>query len=227
MNIESYILEYLKKFGQVSVPAFGVFGLKNTKAQIDESSKTFLPPAKEITFEANYQDDNSSFLQYLVSVENLGFIECRMKVSELVEYWKNTLDQKLELNVEEIGFFRKEDNQIKFEGNRIEVDTPDYYGLEKISIEKVSSISDLSKTEYRINNWILWLFLCLIPVAGILFLGFTQKERFFGKKSFDEVTIKNSTHRIKKENDSAHVQTTITIDTLKQDSISNGVQTSK
>lgn len=48
MNISAYILDYLKQFGTVTVPNFGVFYLENSKAVINSENGSILPPSSQI-----------------------------------------------------------------------------------------------------------------------------------------------------------------------------------
>jgi hypothetical protein len=38
----------------------------------------------------------------------------------------------------------------------------------------------------------------LVPVLGIAYLGYSQQELIFGKKSFDSVSVQTKTKRIEK-----------------------------
>ena len=62
----------------------------------------------------------------------------------------------------------------------------------------MKSTEDLpeSDNQYVFNNSILWIFLFILPVGAIVYLAINYQDQIFGKKSFDEVTVKTSTHRI-------------------------------
>ena len=55
MNISAYILEYLKQFGTVTVPGFGMFSLENSKAIINSENGSILPPASKIVYTPDYE----------------------------------------------------------------------------------------------------------------------------------------------------------------------------
>jgi hypothetical protein len=75
--------------------------------------------------------------------------------------------------------------------------------------------------DFKFKKTILWTFLLLIPVLGIVYLVFTQQELLFGKKSFNKVSVQTSTHRIVKDTVKVMVyapQTPVS-DSLKKDSL--------
>jgi hypothetical protein len=66
MNISAYILEYLKQFGSVVVPGFGVFSLENSKAIINSDNGSILPPASQIAFTPDYEIQSEELLFLLL-----------------------------------------------------------------------------------------------------------------------------------------------------------------
>ncbi len=76
MNISAYILEYLKQYGTATVPGFGVFSLKNSKAIINSENGSILPPASEIKFTIDYEvkaDELASFIATQKQMSLEGF----------------------------------------------------------------------------------------------------------------------------------------------------------
>jgi nucleoid DNA-binding protein len=233
MNISAIILDYLKKYGQVAVPEFGVFSLENSRAVVDPETKTILPPAKQIVFETDYTLQSNNIVKIIAETENISAQDARAKLKTQTDYWKKMLQSGENFSVDELGDFFVSENQLVFKGQRIQAESPDFYGLEEIKIADLrnSAVHNHSSEEfaeqgaYRFNNSILWIFLLLLPVLWLAYLGITQQERLFGKKSFDDVSIKNSTHRIVKytaKTDSLKQQTALA-DSLKKDSLNKTV----
>jgi hypothetical protein len=77
-----------------------------------------------------------------------------------------------------------------------------------------------SEKDYKFNKSILWAFLVIIPVLGIIYVAYTQQELLFGKKSFDKtnISVQTKTHRIEKDTVKLHSYTPPVIDSLKKDS---------
>ena len=115
-----------------------------------------------------------------------------------------------------------------FKGNRLQSDHPDFYGLEEIKISDIHN-NESPKTaptnsgkDYRFNKSILWIFLIIIPVLGILYVAYTQQELLFGQKSFDKATpsVQTRTHRIEKDTAKARkIIPPVTSDSLKKDTV--------
>lgn len=228
MKIADYILEYLSQNGSVKIPEFGEFVLEDVGAKFDSESNRFLPPAKLITFHSDYLTDDSGFAKFIAQKEQTDAQSAEIEIKKTTSFWKQKLAAGEELQIEGIGtFFQGE--SLRFTGNRIEKSTPDYYGLEEIALNDIKrsgkavvAQDEVQKEgkDYKFSRSILWIFLIIIPVAALAYLAITQQERIFGKKSFDDLSVKTSTHRIPKDTlktDSFHQKA---IDSLKNDSIS-------
>lgn len=231
MNIAAYLSGFLKSHYQVKVPGFGTFSLQNAGASLSEDGK-ILPPSQQISFEPDFETRDSEFVWYIAEQAGISEFEAELELKKLTNHWKNKLEADQEVDIPGVGKFWNEDSGIQFKGERLESSSPDFYGLEEISLSEIRQSSNApqpafqeaeTEGEYQFNNSILWIFLVGIPVLGLLFLGLTKQELIFGKKSFDEVSIKTSTKRIKKDSvkvDSAEIKHQ---DSLKQDSLKTAV----
>lgn len=220
MNITSLILEFLKKNNQAVVSQFGTFSLKNSRAKIDAETNSILPPEKEIDFSVDYEVQNNELINYIAIEKNISADESSQMLKSETDFWKKTLVEKGELILENIGEFHQTENGIVLNGKRVTQSSPDFYGLEEIHLEnlKNSSTTSVQDSDYKLNKSILWGFLFVIPVAGLVFLAFTQRELLFGKKSFNETKKRSAIHRI--ENDTAKVKSNI-IDSTKTNTLQN------
>ena len=203
MNISAYILEYLKQFGTVVVPQFGVFSLENSKAVINSENGSILPPSSKIAFHSDYQVSSDDLVNFISTQKNISKNSAKSELQVQTDFWKKKLQAEQTLEIQNLGTIFIEDGHLTFNGNRLESDHPDFYGLEEIRFSDIkneeSSIPTVNKEEdYKFNKSILWIFLFIIPVLGILYFGYTQKELLFGKKSFDDVSIQTKTKRIEK-----------------------------
>lgn len=223
MNIASYIVEYLKEHQRVAVPGFGEFILKNSKAVVDEQAKSILPPAKEVAFNVDYEIKDSYLAQYISQKSGTANDEVQSHIAKLTGYWKKQLAENQILSIEGLGEFHQTENDVKFLGKRFEKSTPDFYGLEEINLQNLKSLQNAASKEgdYKFNRSLLWIFLLILPIVGIIVLAFTQRERIFGKKSFDDLSVTTSTHRITTDSVKLKQQKLeqLRVDSLKQDSI--------
>ncbi|HEX7869500.1 MAG TPA: hypothetical protein VF455_05235 [Chryseobacterium sp.] len=203
MNISAYILEYLKQFGTVVVPQFGVFSLENTKAVINSENGSILPPSSKIAFQSDYQVSSEDLVNFISTDKGVSKNSAESELQVQTDFWKKKLQAEKTLEIQNLGTIFIEDGILTFKGNRLESDHPDFYGLEEIRFSDIknneSSIPTVNKEkDYKFNKSILWIFLFIIPVLGILYFGYTQQELLFGKKSFNDVSVQTKTKRIEK-----------------------------
>ncbi|PIF44102.1 hypothetical protein CLU96_1031 [Chryseobacterium sp. 52] len=226
MNISAYILEYLKQFGTVTVPGFGVFSLKNSKAIINSENGSILPPASEIVFAVDYEVQSDELAAYIAEQKQMSLEASKNDLKIQTDFWKKKLQADQVLEIQNLGIINIVEDSTHFKGKRIESGHPDFYGLEEIRISDINNGEKINTTENREKDYtfkksVLWIFLLAIPVLGILYLAFTQQELLFGKKSFDKVSVETSTHRIVKDTVKVmvHSPEVAVSDSLKKDSL--------
>lgn len=227
MNISAYILEYLKQFGTVTVPDFGVFSLENSKAIINSENGSILPPASKIVYTPDYRIQSDELAAFIAGHKQMTVEASKTDLQIQTDFWKKKLQADQMLEIQGLGSIFIEEGETHFKGNRLQSDHPDFYGLEEIRFSDISNkeyqtTADKSEKDYRFNKSILWIFLIIIPVAGILYVAYTQQELLFGKKSFDaaQISVQTTTHRIPKDTIKAKkVTPPVAADSLKKDSL--------
>jgi len=228
MNISAYILEYLKQFGAVTVPEFGVFSLENSKAIINAENGSILPPSSKIAFYSDYQILSDDLSHFISSQKSVSKEAAENELQIQTDFWKKKLQADQMLDIQGLGTISIEDGQLHFKGNRLESDHPDFYGLEEIRFSDINTSEKPetfrnSEKDYQFNTSVLWIFLFIIPVLGMLYVAYTQKELLFGKKSFDDISVQTKTRRIEKKIpvkiDSAKIKAADSLNVLKMDSL--------
>jgi len=230
MNISAYILEYLKQFGSVVVPGFGVFSLENSKAIINSDNGSILPPASQIVFTQDYEIESEELAAFIATQKQMSLGASKSDLKIQTDFWKKKLQADQILEIQNLGKLSIQDDHIIFSGKRLENDHPDFYGLEEIRISDIKNSekkerSAEPKKDYKFNKSILWIFLFVVPVLGIAYAGYSQQELIFGKKSFDSISVQTKTKRIekivpvKKDSATLKVSDTLKKDSLKKDSI--------
>ena len=235
MNISAYILEYLKKHGSVTVPEFGIFYLENSKAKLDPENGSILPPSSQIAFKVDYLAESDHLISYMASVKGTSFEVAKNELRIQTDFWKKKLQADHTLEIQNLGRIDQGDSGLAFFGKRLASDHPDFYGLEEIRFSDISDGEKLieastKEKDYQFSKSILWIFLVAIPIAGLIYLGITQKELIFGNKSFDSLSAQTKTRRIEKsvltKQDSAQLKISDSIkrvafkaDSLKTDSL--------
>lgn len=227
MNISAYILEYLKQFGTVTVPKFGVFSLENSKAIINSENGSILPPASKIVYKPDYEVQSDDLAAFIGNQKQMSLEASKTDLQIQTDFWKKKLQAEQTLEIQGIGTIFTEDGETHFKGNRLQTDHPDFYGLEEIKITEINNgalapnNSASSEKDYKFNKSILWAFLIVIPILGILYVGYTQQELLFGKKSFDKtnISVQTKTHRIEKDTIKLNSHIPPVVDSIKKDSI--------
>lgn len=229
MNISAYILEYLKQFGTVTVPDFGVFSLENSKAIINSENGSILPPASKIVYTPDYRVASDELAAFIAGHKQMTVEASKTDLQIQTDFWKKKLQADQMLEIQGLGTIYIEEGETRFKGNRLQSDHPDFYGLEEIKLsdihnsESQKAVAANSGKDYRFNKSILWIFLIIIPVLGILYVAYTQQELLFGEKSFGNTnpSIQTRTHRIEKDTAKAQKVTppVIPSDSLKKDTV--------
>lgn len=226
MNISAYILEYLKQFGTVTVPDFGVFSLEKSKAVINSENGSILPPASTIVYTPDYEAKSEDLAAFIAGQKQMTLEASKTDLQIQTDFWKKKLQAEQTLEVQGLGTVYIEDGTTHFKGYRLQSDHPDFYGLEEIRISDMhiqspkSAVSSNAEKDYQFNKSILWAFLIIIPVLGIIYVAYTQQELLFGKKSFDNanISVQTKTHRIQKDTVKVQQHAVPAADSLKKDS---------
>ena len=204
MNLGLHIFNYLQKNGSVELPGFGVFTMQKKSAQIDESSSVLLPPIQEIKFQKNQLVFNSDLSKYIAEKTGENLFVVQTQIKEEVLNWQEELQKNKSLSIDELGEFLIENQEINLISKNDFTKNPSYFGLEKIDLKEIENpkISNTevedSDNQYVFSKSLLWTFLFIIPVGGIIYLALNYKDKIFGKKSFD-MSVKTSTQRIEKD----------------------------
>ena len=200
MDLSSYISECLCKDQKAAVAGFGSFVLKNSGARILDGDRKILPPAKEIFFVEDSSVADDGLAAMIAAREDITTGKAIAFVQVKSDTWNRKLQSTTEFAIPGVGRFVPEDGKMIFRGERLNINAPDFFGLENIDLVQLGGSGAPAKTapsspsgEYTFNRTILWTFLLIIPVVGLSVLAITQSNRLFGKKSF---TVNNATHRI-------------------------------
>lgn len=203
MKTAAYILEFLNANAEVSVEQFGVFGQKTFSAEFRQEDQSLFPPGKEIVFFPDAHAKDAGLKNFIATKEDFSEDDASLKIQKLVNVIRQETAENQPFEVADLGIFTLEDSKLTLQGKKIYHQNPDFYGLEEIKISEIESkpseISAETETDYQFNNAVLWLFLLIIPVLGMMFLGFTKRDFLFGKKSIGTVAVTTSTHRIKEK----------------------------
>lgn len=218
MNLSQALLEYLKQKSTATVEGFGTFSLANARAVVDSKSGVILPPAKQISFAADYNATDSGFIGFLTESHNFESENIPHTLTAQTDFWKKKIQAGQPFDMEPLGAFKSAGDQLEFFGNRISSESPDFYGLEAIKLADISSKSrpqSIAPEPYRLNRTLLYVLLLGLPLLGILGYLYLQPDAVFGKPSFDKNFIQKPAPAVKV--DSFNIKKTVS-DTLRSDS---------
>ncbi|WP_282042297.1 SPOR domain-containing protein [Winogradskyella flava] len=180
MQLETYIGDLLYRYDCVTVPGFGAFLSNRVSAKVHESTHTFYPPKKELSFNEQLQNNDGLLTNYIAEVEKIPYTTANNKISKQVKAIKSYLIEGETIQFENIGEFtlNSESNIVFQPSNHINYLT-DSFGLShfrsndikrkvyKEEVEAIEKVAPIALTpEKRSNyNWLKY------AAAAILILG--------------------------------------------------------
>jgi hypothetical protein len=115
MNIEQCIKDLLYRNDCVIIPGFGAILSQRISAQIIEETNTFLPPNKELSFNARLERNDGLLVNYFSNSNNVSYNEALHTIEEFVKSLISQLNNSNKINFEGIGVFKfNEEKNITF-----------------------------------------------------------------------------------------------------------------
>lgn len=105
MNIESYIAQLLYRYQCVTVPGFGAFLTEIQSAQLIESSNSFFPPKKMISFNAYLKNNDGLLANHIAQAEKTSYEYAVSAIQFEVFNWKKTLQENGMFSIKNVGNF--------------------------------------------------------------------------------------------------------------------------
>ena len=103
MQLETYIGDLLYRYDCVTVPGFGAFLTHRVSAKVHESTHTFYPPKKALSFNEQLQNNDGLLANYIAEVEKIPYSEATNKISKQIKSIKSYLVQGETIQFENIG----------------------------------------------------------------------------------------------------------------------------
>lgn len=105
MNIEPYIAQLLYRYQCVTVPGFGAFLTEIQSAQLIESSNSFFPPKKVISFNANLKNNDGLLANHIAQAEKTSYEYAISAIQYEVFNWKKALQENGLFSIKNVGNF--------------------------------------------------------------------------------------------------------------------------
>jgi len=103
MGLEHYIKDLLYRYNCVVVPGFGAFLTQQKSAVIHESTHTFYPPIKTVSFNQQLVSNDGLLVSYAAEAQKISFEDMLKQVNEEVSDWKSRLEKGEHLKLIDIG----------------------------------------------------------------------------------------------------------------------------
>lgn len=138
MQLETYISDLLYRYDCVTVPNFGAFLTNRVSAKVHNSTHTFYPPKKVLSFNEQLQSNDGLLASYIAEVNKIPYAAANHKISKQVKAIKSYLTEGETVQFENIGEFvlNNEGSMVFNPSNHINYLT-DAFGLSHFSSENI------------------------------------------------------------------------------------------
>ncbi|MBS7230482.1 SPOR domain-containing protein [Flavobacterium psychroterrae] len=111
MKIETYIAQLLYRYQCVTVPGFGAFLTEIQSAQLNESTNSFFPPKKMISFNSHLKNNDGLLANHIANAEKTSYGFAVSTIAFEVLSWKKTLEENGVISLKNIGEIRYNSEQ--------------------------------------------------------------------------------------------------------------------
>ncbi|MCK5401622.1 MAG: SPOR domain-containing protein [Flavobacteriaceae bacterium] len=103
MQLETYISDLLYRYECVIIPDFGAFLTQSASAKIHESTNTFYPPKKVLSFNEQLKRNDGLLANYISDIEKVPYEDAVKKMAKKIKSLKSYLLQGETLSFKNIG----------------------------------------------------------------------------------------------------------------------------
>lgn len=232
-----YIVKLLNDNQPVYLPGLGTFRKQRIPSRFDKNTNTFLAPDHEVVFDTNIGSEDK--LVILISTKKkITAEESKEHINDFVMQIKSALDQEGGYNIPNLGFIKKEGDQLRFIENLEKDDFLPYKDIEerkliassepKATIAKdhtvetqpteiVPSSDEEFEPKGRPINW-LWpaIIISFMVIAGFLW--------FFNPNKLEKERMDSMLNQL--QEDKANIDTTTTLVTPQEKNEASNIQDS-
>jgi hypothetical protein len=181
MHLETYISDLLYRYDCVTVPDLGAFITNRISAKIHDTTHTFYPPKKVLSFNERLQKNDGLLVHYISEIEKIPYTTALLKVSKQVKSIRSYLSNGETIAFKNIGELTLNvDGNILFKPSEKINYLTDSFGLSHFSSDKIerhiykkqveaieSEIPVTLSPEKRSSNWLRY------AAAAIIIVGIT------------------------------------------------------
>jgi nucleoid DNA-binding protein len=139
MRLTTYISDLLYRYECVIIPGFGAFLTQYQSARIDETTHTFYPPGKTVSFNRQLQTNDGLFANYVASVENCSYETALQQIRNFTGKISLQLSEREVVSIKNIGdFYLNDENSVQFIPSDKENFNTVSFGLSSFSSPRIS-----------------------------------------------------------------------------------------
>ncbi|OUR93849.1 sporulation protein [Flavobacteriales bacterium 34_180_T64] len=193
MQLETYISDLLYRYDCVTIPELGAFLTTRVSAKVHESTNSFYPPKKIVSFNEQLQHNDGLLSSYIAEVEKVPYEVAVQKLSKHVKSVKSYLIQGETLTFKSIGeLVLNVNGKIEFNPSQHINYLTDAFGLSqfiapnisrevyKEAVEKIEEATPISITPEKRKS-IPYLKYAAIAVIALTIGGFSASNYFSNK----------------------------------------------
>jgi len=148
MQLETYISDLLYRYDCVTISEFGAFLTHRVSAKIDESSNSFYPPKKVLSFNEQIQHNDGLLPNYIAEVEKIPYEVAVQKIAKHVKNIKSYLIQGETITFNNIGeLVLNKEGKINFEPSYHINYLTDAFGLSQFEFQNITREEHKQKVE--------------------------------------------------------------------------------
>lgn len=103
MQLETYISDLLYRYDCVTVPGFGAFLTQRVSAKVHETTHTFYPPKKALSFNEQLQQNDGLLANYIAEIEKIPYATALNNISKKIKSIKSLLTDGETVQFKNIG----------------------------------------------------------------------------------------------------------------------------
>jgi len=181
-ELMKYINELLYLHDCVILPGFGGFVANYKSAQIDESTNSFMPPSKNISFNRNLSKNDGLLINKLVDKTNVPYVDAEKTVSFFIEDLNVKIHRGDKVYFDGLGvFYRDSQHNLQFEPNLKTNYLVDSYGLQSFTFSPISLVNKTIPKSDTSTRRITYKQVLLCAVVGVPLL-FVSAYYFFSEE---------------------------------------------
>ena len=130
MKLAKYIGDLLFEYECIVIPDFGGFITKSIPAEIQTIQNHFIPPKKDIVFNAHLKTNDGLLINHVAKAESLSYTDARIAVERFVNRCKEELNNGKRIRFQKVGLiYLGAENTLQFEADTSQNYLSDSYGL--------------------------------------------------------------------------------------------------